>query len=367
MSNLVEKLLEPIAGDQACGPDLSYDPRLDEIENLLKGKPEVEIGSVVKPAEPPDWGTLRDRAIDFLGAAKHLRVAVIFACSSLRTDGLEGFRDGLRVVRGLLEKYWGEVHPLLDPDDNNDPQQRLNLLSGLTAPRASVSGWLQTIDYLYQVPLCQARGMAPITLDLLQAAQSAAGNTEPREEGAPPAGPDLASIEAQIRGSDPENLTATHTLVQEALEAANGIDDYLSATLGAGGSISFEELTNTLETLERTIANYLPGAGGGDDSGGGDAGQDEGGGGGGMGAGPAISGSIRSRDDVVRMLDKICDYYRQVEPGSPVPYILRRAQKLAVMNFVDAMAELNLAGVEQLKPSMGSAVEAQAADGWSSE
>lgn len=358
MSNLVEKLVAPVPGDLPCGPDLSYDPRFEEIETLLKGKPEVEIGAVVKAAEPPDWGTLKDRAVEFLGAAKHLRVAVILACSLLKTDGLRGFRDGLLVVRGLLEKYWGDLHPLLDPDDNNDPQQRLNILGGLTAPRASVSGWLQTIDYLYHTPFCRPRGVEPVTLDLVQVAQKAA---EPAEEGQTPAGPDLTSIEAQIRGADPEELTASHALVKEALEAANGIDAFLSSTLGAGGSISFEELTGTLELLERTIGNYL--TGGGEAAAGTEDNATAGPAGGGATSGPAISGSIRSRDDVVRMLGKICDYYRQVEPGSPVPYILKRAQKLALMNFVDAVTELNLGGPEQLKPSMGSAIEMPGGEG----
>jgi len=70
-----------------------------------------------------------------------------------------------------------------------------------------------------------------------------------------------------------------------------------------------------------------------------------------------VSGSIRSRDDVVRAIDRICDYYAQVEPSSPVPFLLKRAQKLAKMNFVEAVQELSLATVDSLRPSMGSAVE----------
>lgn len=353
MSIPVEKLLQPVSDEQSCGPDLSYDPRYDELETILKGKPEVEIGSVVKPAEPPDWGSLRDKSVEFLGAAKHLRPAVILVCAALRTKGLEGLRDGLILVRGLLERYWGDIHPQLDPDDNNDPQQRLNILSGLTSsrvPGSDIAGWLQIVDYLYQAPFCSPRGVSPISLETLEAAQAPAA---PAEEGVPSGSMDLASVEAQIRSADAEQLTKSLALVNEAIEATNGIDEYLSATLGAGESINFEELKSALNRLERTITSYLPGAGEAELEG--ESAPD--GQGGGMTAGQAISGSIRSRDDVVRMLEKICDYYRQVEPGSPVPYILRRAQKLALMNFVDAMQELSLASPDQLRPAMGSAVE----------
>jgi type VI secretion system protein ImpA len=54
----------------------------------------------------------------------------------------------------------------------------------------------------------------------------------------------------------------------------------------------------------------------------------------------AISGEIQSRDDVIKMLEKICEYYQRTEPSSPVPSLLRRGQRLAVMNFMDVIKEL---------------------------
>jgi type VI secretion system protein ImpA len=229
----------------------------------------------------------------------------------------------------------------------------LSILSGLTSarnPGSDVAGWLQVVDYVYQAAFCSPRGVPPITLDALDLAQSPVAPAEGGEGAA--AVVDLGSLEAQIRSADPAQLTANRQLVQEAIEEARGIDAFLGATLGAGGSINFEELTDTLERLERTIGSYLEGGEG--VSAGEGAATDAAGG---PGAAPAITGAIRSRDDVVRLLDKMCDYYRQAEPGSPVPYLLRRAQKVALMNFVDAMNELALASPDQLKPAMGSAVE----------
>src|SRR5262245_10827129 len=103
MSDLVEKLLKPVSSEQPCGPDLSYDPSFDALETLLKGKDEVEIGSVKKPAEPPDWRELQSQSEAFLGKSKHLRVAIMLSCSLLKNSGLAGFLDGLQSVRGLLE------------------------------------------------------------------------------------------------------------------------------------------------------------------------------------------------------------------------------------------------------------------------
>ena len=359
MSNLVEKLLQPISDNQPCGPDLSYDPRLDELETVLKGQPEVEMGSVVKPAEPPDWRQLKGAALEFLGASKHLRVAAMACCSLLKVDGLPGFRDGLQVIRGLLEQYWEPLYPLLDPDDNNDPQQRLNILSSLTASRLSVTGWLQIIDYLCTVSLCRPKGAPPISLDDLMAATK---RKEAGPDGTVPAGPDLGQLNKAFQNANLDEVKANHEAVTQCLEAVAGIDGFLTSTLGAGGTINFDDLRGVLQQIERTLAPRVGGAAASAASGDAAAAESEAGAAGAQGgvstfAGVAVSGSIRSRDDVVRTLESICDYYQQVEPGSPVPFLLRRAQKLAKMNFLEAMQELALATPDQLRPSMGTAID----------
>jgi type VI secretion system protein ImpA len=54
----------------------------------------------------------------------------------------------------------------------------------------------------------------------------------------------------------------------------------------------------------------------------------------------AKSGEISSREDVVRMLEKICEYYARSEPTSPVPIFMERAKRLVAMNFVDLIKDL---------------------------
>jgi type VI secretion system protein ImpA len=54
----------------------------------------------------------------------------------------------------------------------------------------------------------------------------------------------------------------------------------------------------------------------------------------------APSGQISSREDVVRAIDRICDYYSRNEPSSPVPLLLLRARRLATGSFVDIVRDL---------------------------
>ncbi|HEX4263460.1 MAG TPA: type VI secretion system protein TssA [Verrucomicrobiae bacterium] len=356
MNEVIEKLLQPLSAEQPCGPDLSNDGQFDELETILKGKPEVEIGNIQKPAEPPDWKELKNRSTEFLGRSKHIRVATIFCCCQLKANGLAGFRDGVQLIQGLLEKYWAALYPLLDPDDNNDPTQRLNILGALTVPRgSSAAGWLTIVDSLYAAPVCQPKGGPPITFDNLIASRQPP--TAPVEGAPPPTGPSAAAVASAMREAGNEQLLAQRDVIQQALEAVRAIDQYLTTTLGATNTISFEVAEKALQEMLGGLQGHLEGAS--VDGVVADA-TTEGAGGDASAGGITVRGSIRSREDVVRVIDSICNYYEQVEPCSPVPYLLRRAQKLAGMNFIEAVQELNLATVDSLRPSMGSAVPSDA-------
>ena len=347
MNETVEKLLQPVTPEQPCGPDLSYDPSFDALESLLKGKPEVEIGNVQKPAEPPEWNELQKQSAAFLARSKHLRVAVMFCACQLRTRGVPGFRDAVQYLHLLLEKYWATVYPLLDPEDNNDPEIRLNILKALTLERgANAAGWLTIVDYLYGAEICRPKGMPPVTFDEVLAARKG------------PADGATAKLDSAIRSVGSEVPAAQHQAITESIEAVRAMDQFITNTLGAGNAISFEILEKALNELRGVLATFLPGSQGQEVAGAAPEG----------GENPAtvsatgmsVRGPVKSRDDVVKVIESICTYYEQVEPGSPVPYLLRRVQKMVKMNFVETIKELNIAPLDTLRPAMGSALDSSA-------
>jgi len=352
MNDAIEKLLQPISPEKPCGPDLSYDPSFEELETLIKGTPEVEIGNISRPAEPPEWGELRQKSAEFLTRSKHLRVAIFLACSSLRTGGLAGLRDGIDLIRGMLEKYWLEFYPLLDPEDNNDPTQRLNILSALTAGRGALTGWITIQEYLHSTPLCWGKGAPPFTYAEILAARL---NVAAPPEGQP-AGPQLSTITTAL-GAAPEQLKQTAAILAELSASVEGIDKSLTATLTAANTISFEPLLKLLREMSAAVASFLPEESAAALPTGGEIQTPVELETGGAAAPVSRAGGIRGPDDVVRELERICTYYRSVEPGSPVLFILRRAQKLAKMDFLQAMAELNVAPQESLRPILGSVLD----------
>jgi type VI secretion system protein ImpA len=62
-----------------------------------------------------------------------------------------------------------------------------------------------------------------------------------------------------------------------------------------------------------------------------------------------ITGVVRSRDDVVMLLDKIIGYYERHEPSSPLPMLLSRCRKLAALSFLDIVKDLAPAALQQIE------------------
>ena len=67
-----------------------------------------------------------------------------------------------------------------------------------------------------------------------------------------------------------------------------------------------------------------------------------------------VSDEVSSRDDVIRLLDKICDYYSEHEPSSPVPLLLNRAKRVAKMSFLELLRDLAPGGLDQAEALGGS-------------
>jgi type VI secretion system protein ImpA len=340
----VEDLLKPIAGDKPCGEDFTYHPSFQNLETISRGKPETQFG----PGEEPEWKEVRDAANEVLGQSKHLAAAVILTTSLVKLGGLEGLRDGFAVVRGLTEKYWADVYPKLDPDDNNDPTERLNILNNLSSSAFAV--------HVKGIVVCNSPAMGRVTLQQIFAAKEKGAKPEAGGQAKTGAAePDLNQIQAAFRDAGPEAAKTTLALVDEVIGHAQGVESFLDSTLGAGRGVNFDSLNKLLGEMKHAVEPYATGDGSGAETAGGDAVAAAGGGGGravAMG-GPGVSGSIQSRGDVIKAIGLICAYYRDNEPSSPVPLILQRAERLVDKDFMTIMTDLTPEALTQLRVITG--------------
>jgi len=335
----VDVLLQEVAPDAPCGPNLEYDPLFLELEQNALGKPEVQYGSTIVPAVPPEWKLVKKQAFDLLGRSRDLRVAMPLLRALLALHAIPGFADGLRLIERLVEERWDSVHPQLDPDDDNDPTLRINSLATLTDNTTIIRDIKDTA--FVQLPV-----LGSLTLRVLELASG---------ELPPPKGETAvsqASIDAALRDVRPEALLEAAHAVGQAHDSVVKLEAALVRQVGNAHALDFGALERQLRRMRDTLAPHLPQIEEADamaeianqDSAAGDA----------PAARPAgvpapISGEINSRADVVRMLDKILVYYQRNEPSSPVPMLLERAKRLAPKSFFEIMEELAPESVSQLR------------------
>jgi type VI secretion system protein ImpA len=236
---VAEELLRPISDDAPCGEDLSYDQGLQELETLALGKPETQFS----PAEPPNWKELRTRCLELFARSKDLRVAMTLSLASLELDGLLGFRESLLLVKGLLENYWPAVYPQLDPADDNDPLQRMNIVASMAMPVGTYGDSVRMLERLRGLPLCDSVQMGRYSLaDILRA-----------ETGAPSPGdkPEvkIPQIEAAFRDSNQEKLSEIHQILNDCVTLVQGIDNSITLTVGAKRAPDLTPLSNELKAM----------------------------------------------------------------------------------------------------------------------
>jgi type VI secretion system protein ImpA len=337
----VDQLLQPVSPENPSGEDLLASGQLLELETLVMGKPETQFSE----AEEPDWRAVEDRCIELLNTSKDLRVAVILAATALRTEGIAGLASGLALVRGLLERQWDTFFPRLDPDDNNDPQERVNVLNNLAAPAGTGGDPLQVIGMLRRVPVTRSREAGNWGLGAIIASR----NEEAPAEGENPP-PSAAVLEGAFRTTSREELEATLNAVQSALDHLSAIDVHFTQTVVASVTPNLGLLTADFELLRNVISPYLaapeeaPANGSeGDEP---TASRSSRG-------GAALAGSINSREDVIRALDLVIAYYGRNEPSSPIPFLIERVKRLVPMNFVELIKELTPEALEKFSVLTG--------------
>jgi type VI secretion system protein ImpA len=334
----IERLLEPISSEGPSGPNLEYDSAFLALERTALGKPEQRMGDSIRAAEPPDFEAVASEAAALLERSKDLRVAVQLARAQTHLHGFRGLRAGLELVHGLLDRFFADVHPQLDPEEDNDPTMRITAVAGLCAS--------ELLAVLRTTPLIVSRSFGPVSLrDFAVVAGTAAALPD-----APKL--DMAAIEAAFTDSDLPAHETMAAALKAAVAAVSGIEKVFEReTAGQGPDLA--ALIDLLRQASHAVVPRLERRLGTPDSA--DAAAGAAAGPGASAPGKAFSGDIRSRADVVRALDKICEYYAEFEPSSPIPLLLQRGKRLVSKSFLDIIRDMAPDSVPQVETIAGKA------------
>jgi type VI secretion system protein ImpA len=352
----IDRLLAQIGPENPSGEkDLEYDPAFMNLEERIKGTPEVEIGGkILQEAKAPNWREIQEDAAELLTRTHDLRVAVSLTRALLNTEGLIGLSVGLNLLQGLVERFWDTLYPRLLPEENHNPTQRINILMTLCDRDAVISPMLGAT-------LCISPTMGCYTLRDIQKATGKLAISNVDNKPAPPP----AAIEAAFKDCDVHALRANKEAVGESLLHLSNLENLLKEKVGSGREPHFDDLRLLLnemhDVLERWIPKHeslplsaqrkkkepQPSAVNGKTS-------------------PAPTASsqkvnsmdtINSRQDVTRLLDQICLYYEKNEPASPVPLLLKRAARLVEKNFFEIIQDVAPESAAQIQKLIGGAKE----------
>ncbi len=115
---LPDNLLNPIPGPNPSGENLRYSPILEKIKEARREEDDAPQGEWQREVKKADYPLVVRLATDALTSkSKDLQIASWLTEALLRRDGFPGLKEGLNLLRGLLENFWDTVYPELEDGD----------------------------------------------------------------------------------------------------------------------------------------------------------------------------------------------------------------------------------------------------------
>lgn len=302
----LDALLEPIAGPSPGGDDLAFSVEYDAIAEARRADdPSLEQGDWVTDLKQSDWPAVERQAGELLRLrSKDLRLACWWTEAHARNHGFGGLARGYRLVAGLCELYWDDLHPRAE---DGDQEQRIGNLAWLIKHSAR---WLR------ELPLVQsARGTHGLGAIEAAASRGPAGD-----------GPDSSAIDAARRDTPHEFYVDLVKRLDDCAAALAAMETAVDARLGVEGP-GFGALRDTLDHVRTAGRRFAREAGvlldGAADS------PDP------QGpvptpraetvVPPGPAGPISSRREAIALLREVAGYFRRTEPHSPVAYLADKA------------------------------------------
>jgi type VI secretion system protein ImpA len=341
------KLLAPIPGDKPAGTDLRgnagptspYYQVKDGRNTARAAERRMEGG--LEDSTPADWKVVVTSATKALGeSAKDLELAAYLIEGLCRTNGFAGLRDGFKLTRGLVEQFWDGIYPT--PDEEGVPT-RVAALSGLNGDDAE--GTL--IAPINRIPITDSASHGKLTYANYVQATATAKILDPkaRDKKIAEGAMHMDLIQRAVDETPAPYYRALHDDLTAALAEFAELGKALDAKAGPAApptSAIRTAMENVLAaindvakaklavTMTKPAEPKAEGDGKGEPGANGKPGDDEG----------EKLPVIHNRDDALNAILQLGDYFRRIEPHSPVPFALEQAVRWARMSLPDLMLEL---------------------------
>ncbi len=339
------KLLAPIPGDKPTGINLRADQsptslyyKIKDARNLASSRErDIAMGKKDhegRDPEPPDWRPVLQHGTKALTEnSKDLEVTAYLIEALVRLHGFAGLRDGLRLARELIDKYWDALYPLPDEEGITTRVAALTGLNGLDAQGTLIAP-------ITRVPFARSAAQGPLAyFQYRDALELEKADPKVREKKVGNGAVTLDTFRKALAESPPESLARLADDVPRCVEEFDKLCAVLDARCGKNivpSSSIKSALAScvdliTIEVKPRLSAAPAPATDGQT----------------GAAAAPAAAagagkdrGPISNREDALRRLIEVAEFFRKTEPHTVVSYTLEQAVRWARMPLPELLAEL---------------------------
>jgi type VI secretion system protein ImpA len=233
-------------------------------------------------------------------------------------------------MRGLADQYWDGLFPL--PDDYG-METRVSPVTGLNGRDGNGS----LIQPLYMISLFDRPDGSPIAFyQFQQSEQLGTLDAERRQQRIDAGAIPLETLEREARAAGVARFAKLLADARDAREAWQAMAGVMDEKAGADGP-STTAVRDLLSGIIEIAVRFAPAEAVADEGGEAVAGEAGGGAAGGMAVGP---GAGATREDALRTLGEIANFFRRTEPHSPLSYTLDEAVRRGRMTWPDLLAEI---------------------------
>ena len=323
----LEALLAPIPGENPSGSNLLYSGLHDQVREARRADDTLAQGEWKRDQKVAEWPLVFKLTTDALASrTKDLQLAAWLTEALVNLHGFSGLADGLKLMRGLLEKFWDTLYPEID---EGDLEARANAVGMLNRPffaaavlgikitgnpvgpnyshieykdstRFDIPENLESLEYQEKERITVLRQQAveegKITSQEWRTAKSASNRAFYED----------LNMMLQLCWDE---CKALDTLMDEKFQRQTpGLSDFRKGLESVRSTV--EIILKEKRLLEPDPVEAME-----------EASAEAGGGGGGV----RSAGSAGTRAEALRRLGEVAEFFRATEPHSPVAYLLQRA------------------------------------------
>jgi type VI secretion system protein ImpA len=325
----IEALLQPISEEKPAGESQQYSGLYDEIREARRSDDMLAQGQWQHEPKLADYRKVISLAIPALTSeTKDLQISVWLAEALTKEHGFVGLRDSLALLRGLQENFWETLFPEIDEGDMEGRANAIEWMESQTAiavktlPITAGEGFtflnweesrsydfpenIDSLDYHEQEKVKALKAQATEenrkTGDMWRAAKSQTNRAfcEELSLTLEECWTECESLDRTIEEKFDRNQMPGLRNLKKSLEDIRGV---LKPVLEEKRQQEPDEAEETTETVEgedgtvqvRTVA--VP------------------------------TGAITNRQDALKRLADVSEYFKKNEPHSPVSYLVQRAVK----------------------------------------